>query len=48
MLSELFLYLYTQFENEFLFVTAYVLIVFISFYYINKNEKLKEKISKLF
>ena len=48
MLSELFLYLYTQFENEFLFVIAYVLIVLISFYYINKNEKLKEKISKLF
>ena len=43
MLSELFLYLYTQFENEFLFVIAYVLIVFITFHYINKNEKLKEK-----
>ena len=48
MLNELFLYLYTQFENEFLFVIAYVLIVFISFYFINKNEKLKEKISKFF
>jgi hypothetical protein len=48
MLSELFLYLYIQFENEFLFVITYVLIVFISLYFINKNEKLKEKINKFF
>ena len=48
MLNELITNFYIQLENEFLYVIVYIFIVFIGSYFINKNEKLKEKISKFF
>ena len=48
MLNELITNFYIQLENEFLYIVVFAFIVFIVSHYINKNEKLKEKISKFF
>ncbi len=48
MLNELITNFYIQLENEFLYIVAFAFIVFIVSSFINKNEKLKEKISEFF
>ena len=48
MLNELITNFYIQLENEFLYIVVFAFIVFIVSHYINKNEKLKEKISEFF
>ena len=48
MLNELITNFYIQLENEFLYIVVFAFIVFIVCHYINKNEKLKEKMSKFF
>lgn len=48
MLNELITNFYIQLENEFLNIVVFAFIVFIISSFINKHEKLKEKISEFF
>ena len=48
MLNELITNFYIQLENEFLYIVAFAFIVFIVSSFINKNEKLKDKMSGFF